>query len=322
MTDLDTGLVDEIILPDGYGENDDFFDADSWGSDDRGSENPPDEVDGTDSSDSEADDPTPVEEIDTGQETQDQSTGEAAEVETLDREDPSEAPKRNIRFTARIDHEDVDVDLDEDALPDIYQKAQVVDRIQAKLNKHNAIAEKTRRLSKAMGYEDVESMLESAEEQFRNNKIEELMEGNNFPREIAEDYVDRLMQKDASPATDSVVRGAAEDSEGPQDTADTKPDYSKQVEEFYEVYPEMVGKDLPASVIEQSQKGMNLTRAYGKYLLDAQRAELSKTKNENKILRQNQNSANKAPVKGVTGGGATDTKPRDAFAEGFDSYFD
>lgn len=320
MTDLMPELDNETILPDGYGENDDFFDVDSWGTDDRASENLPDEEGDTDDSGSVEKQPEP-ETPNTGEQgvEEDQSTEEVDEDASQGQEKQTETPKRNIRFTARIDHEDVDVDLDEKDLPEIYQKAQVVDRLQAKMANQKDTSEKMRRLAKAMGYENTEAMLNSAEENFRNNKIDELMEGNNLPREIAEDYVNRLLQRAQDVPSEKETWSSDKD-DAPNDE-NRQPDYNKQVKEFYEAYPEMIGKDLPPSVLEQSRNGVNLTRAYGKYLLDAQKAELSKTQNENKILKQNQSSAQKAPVKGVTGGGATDTKPRDAFEEGFDSYF-
>ena len=53
----------------------------------------------------------------------------------------------------------------------------------------------------------------------------------------------------------------------------------------------------------------------------AKKAEADKLRRENRILKQNEASAKQAPVKGVRGGGATDTKPEDDFLRGFNSDY-
>lgn len=94
---------EEPLLPEGYGEGDDFFDVDAWSGQENGDTTPdaaPDE-DGL---------PQP----------------------TAPQQEP--APEK-LRFRARLDHEDRDVEIEPSELPAIWQKAQVTERVQAKLKK-------------------------------------------------------------------------------------------------------------------------------------------------------------------------------------------
>ena len=61
---------------------------------------------------------------------------------------PEEAPATGrraagskLRFTARVDHEDREVELDENELPDLYQKAQATERAQRRLRELSALKE-------------------------------------------------------------------------------------------------------------------------------------------------------------------------------------
>ena len=45
-------------------------------------------------------------------------------------------------------------------------------------------------------------------------------------------------------------------------------------------------------------------------------AEAEQLRQENAVLRQNADAANRAPVRGVTGGGDTASRPRGAFLQG------
>lgn len=86
------------------------------------------------------------------------------------RDDPEQAPTpesmqtdrpNTLRFQARIDRENRDVELDERELPTIYQKAQVTDRVQARLAR---LMERGEALSRQMGYQSLNHMLDTAEQ--------------------------------------------------------------------------------------------------------------------------------------------------------------
>lgn len=59
-------------------------------------------------------------------------------------------------------------------------------------------------------------------------------------------------------------------------------------------------------------EGIPLTIAYERY-------KAKQVETQNKILKQNQSAAAKAPVASTTKNGPAATKPKDPFEEGFDS---
>ena len=84
--------------------------------------------------------------------------------------------------------------------------------------------------------------------------------------------------------------------------------------------PDLMGKQLPVEVIRACTDGKNpkhLMVAYAEYELAQQKAEAEKLRKENEVLKQNAAAAARAPVSGVSGGGATNTVPDDDFMKGF-----
>lgn len=199
-----------------------------------------------------------------------------------------------LKFSATVDHQKRDVELDEEQLPEMYQKAQVVDRVQAKLARISPVYEQAERISRLLGYETAGDMLADAE--------------NRVP-----------LSPDA-PARD----------------------FEAEVETLVKAKPRLLGAPLPEEVVNDCVKnGKPLIRAYLDYeqgrreasdtmhrtALDAVRSENESLRanarafaRENRALRQNAEAAGRAPVRGVSGGGATDTRPGDdPFLKGFDS---
>ena len=93
-------------------------------------------------------------------------------------------------------------------------------------------------------------------------------------------------------------------------------DFAAEVQALYDARPELRGSLLPDEVAEACVRGRSLTDAYNDYA-GRQRKESADLRTENRILRQNARSAAQAPVRGVTRGGSTGTKPEDAFLRGF-----
>ncbi len=298
-----TGMEDDLeILPDGWGENDDFFNVDSWGKDASADESK--------DSDSQQDlnDIFAEANTDEGTTTADEDGSE----NSPETEEPTtqDGPGK-LKFKATVDHEDLDVELDETELPALYQKAQVTDRVQAKLANMQPIYNQAVRTAKILGYDTPEEMLKAAEDSFRDGEIEKLVnEGTN--KDVAEDYVRRKMQ----------------DAEVKEDTkpAEEKPagrDFKAEVEALLDIRPDLKkpGTKLPDAVTEECVKsGRPLAVVYLEYEAKQEKAKYDALLKENKKLKQNAEAASRAPVRGVSRGGPVKDKTNDdPFLKGFDA---
>lgn len=309
-----TTTEEETILPDGWTENEDFF-SDTW----AGAEETEEDdffADESDGDTPETEDPT------TDPETQGapvtEGEGEGTEPHTTETTDPEQEPVSNkLRFKARIDHEDVDAEIDESDLPAIYQKATATDRYQQKLAKINPTMERMERMAKSKGYDSVEAMLDDQEQFDHDNEVERLMNAGT-PKEIAEDYVSRKFGRAATEGTQQTQHNEPT-AEPTQNQEPQARDFGAEIRELWELRPELKGKTLPSEVAAAAAKGQRLALAYFAHESKMARAEAENSRKENEILRQNAAAAAKAPVKGVSGGGPTNSKAKDPFLEGFDS---
>lgn len=291
------------ILPDGWGENDDFFNVDSWGKDASADESK-DSSDQQDLNDIFAEQTTD-EDTTTDDEGESQDSSEDEEPTTPD-------VKEKLKFKATVDHEDLDVELDEEELPAIYQKAQVTDRVQAKLANMQPIYDRAVKTAKILGYDTPEEMLQAAEDSFRDGEIEKLVnEGTN--KEVAEDYVRRKMQ-------DAEVK---EDTKTTDDGAPKQRDFKSEVEALLDLRPELKkpGMKLPEEVTEECVKsGRSLSVVYLEWEARQEKARYDALLKENKKLKQNAEAASRAPVRGVSRGGPVKDKNNDdPFLAGFNA---
>ena len=94
----------------------------------------------------------------------------------------------------------------------------------------------------------------------------------------------------------------------------------QEVNQLKALYPDF--KEMPDEVAVAVSNGANLLTAYLAYREKQTTKAAASLKKENEVLKQNAASAAKAPVRGVTGGGATNTKPQNDLLKGFDSYGD
>ena len=94
-------------------------------------------------------------------------------------------------------------------------------------------------------------------------------------------------------------------------------DFTAEVQQLKALYPDF--KETPDEVALAVANGTNLLTAYVAYREKQTQKAAASLKKENEVLKHNAASAAKAPVKGVTGGGATDTKPKNNLLVGFDS---
>lgn len=324
MSELDnmTQFPDEndSLMPDGYAEGDDIFNVASWS--------------GTATADTSTEEPSiELESLTTETEpapaTEQGTTSEPdADTAALEAELQAAVEATKLRFKTQYNHEELDVELDEADLPSVYQKSLALDSTREKLNKLSPVMKKAEELSKAMGYESVDAMLDSASTNFRQNQIDDLV-ADGVHKAVAEDIIDRKMaalknldggfEYDSSKEESVEAKPAADPAKAPDKSGR---DWSTEVTELMTVRPQLRGKELPKEVQERAIKdGKSLLVSYLEYESEQNRAEISRLKKANQVHEQNAASAERAPVTGVTGGGATDTAPSDPFLDAFNSVF-
>lgn len=284
---------EDVMMPDGYGTGDDFF-ADEWTGQDADAQPEPEQ---------EAEPEEPKEDAPTTEQPEEDHEAQEPETET-----PEDAPRR-LRFKARVDREDMDVDIGEDEVPTLYQLAKAGERWKAKNDSMSQQMEHYVQMAKGMGYATVDEMIAKTAESYKNTKVQELVE-QGTPQTIAEDYVDRMMQREAAKTPNPEPEPAPEHHER---------DIQAEAKELIVARPDLKMQQLPAEVVDAWRSGENLLNAYNRYEARQKEAENQKLKKENNILKQNAAAAAKAPVKGVSGGAPTDTEPEDPFLKGFDS---
>lgn len=285
---------EDVMMPDGYGTGDDFF-ADEWTGQDADAQPEPEQ---------EAEPEKPKEDAPTTEQPEENHEAQEPEAET-----PEDAPRR-LRFKARVDREDMDVDIGEDEVPALYQLAKAGERWKAKNDTMRQQVEHYEQMAKGMGYATVDEMIQKTAEGYKAAKVQELME-QGTPQTIAEDYVDRMMQREAAKAPDPEPEEPTPESH--------ERNIQAEAQELIVARPDLKTRQLPMEVVEAWRNGENLLNAYNRYEARQKEAENQKLKKENDILKQNAAAAAKAPVKGVTGGAPTDTEPEDPFLKGFDS---
>lgn len=303
MDEMNEGIVqteEEAIIPEGWDGEGDFFDDSSW------SEEP---VDSTP-----AEDPTTVEE----------ETVEEEPAEEAPTTEQAEAPtSHKLKFKAKVDHNDMDVELDESDLPDVYQKAQVVDRVQSQMGKMKGTVDRATKLAKGMGFEDADAMLIAAARNHFQNEVDRLVNDDEHPvnQEVAKDLVERrlgysLDDLDNIEAVEAPVDEPSQPTQ-PQTQAQGR-DLQAEVKELLDAYPELAGTEFPADVAEIALKtGESLLSVYQKSDTSSKARQIQDLVKENQVLRQNAETAQRAPVTGVTGHGIEGNDPDDPFLEGF-----
>ena len=311
----------EAMMPDGYAEGDDFFNPDAWT--------------GETAADSASADGTQPEsegiQNDTGTEGAPATESTEDPVPADNGDDNASAPatgepettpstKRRVRY--QFDHEDREEEIDDADLPELLQKARSVDRYKQRLDSAQSIQDKLASTARAMKYDNADAFLDAILENARISEMENLR-GKGVPDEIAEDYIQRKY------GVTPTVQTQQEEVPAPTQTGGR--DYVSEARELLSAHPNLAGKELPAEVYAAaSQPGVTLLQAYTEYERKASVAEAEKARNEaerlrkeNRILKNNADSADRAPVSGVSKGGrAEDTNANDPFLKGFNSVFD
>jgi hypothetical protein len=283
LTTIDYEEDIESMLPDGWSEGDDFFaDPSTWSgaSQQTGqSEETPSETEST-----EVDMGT--EEVPTTDETE-ETAGQSAEQETDDTSGQTEEPaKRSRILKLKVNHQEQEVDIEDmtdDELIEALQKSKAFDAV-----KDEQLKARFREVYQdqiAAGMTEGAAKLVAAAE----------CNGKMYPLE------------DAAEPTEPVVPAAP---------AKPSRDFGVEVQQLKALYPDF--KEMPDEVAKAAANGANLLTAYVAYREKQTSKAAASLKKENEVLKQNAASAAKAPVKGVTGGGATNTKPQNNLLKGFE----
>ena len=302
---------DDVILPDGWTGDGDFFEWASGGKTDEsnslaaafGLEN------GTEESES-----APA----TGEEEEETAEPQTDEGDQPATQEEPEEQSTTIRFDANINHRKKSVEIDQSELPELYEKAYAADKFRKKLNDKNAELEEAEVVSQLLGYASVKEMLAAAKKSYEDSEVERLVSEKVHP-DIAKDTVSRKMKEIEDKATKNRKPAVEEEKEEETPTKAGSRDFKPEVAELLKDFPELHGKTLPQEVVNDALSGKPLSIAYRQYVQKQLKAENAKLQKENETLKQNAEAAKRAPVRGVTKGSATNEGPDDPFLRGFNA---
>ena len=284
------------FLPDGWQEGDDFFaDPSTW----SGASQQSGQTEETHAEEEPIEEGEVTEEVPTTDETE-ETTGQSPEQETEEQSGQTEEPaKRSRILTLKVNHGDpFDFDVDNatnEELIAVLQKGYAFDALKAERERERDEQAKAR--YREVYHEQVsEGMTPAAARLVAANEVG----GKNYP---LEDTVEP--EKPSTPVTTHV-------------TEDPVAKTNREIGQLKKLFKDF--KEMPEEVALAHAEGVDLVTAYVAYRSQQSEKAAATLKKENEVLKQNAASAAKAPVKGITGGGATNTKPRNDFLDGFDSY--
>lgn len=315
---INTSPEDEdAMLPEGYGADDDIFaDPQKW-TGERSDEGTGQSADGEDGKGDGAEDPAPATEQDPAQDVSDNDTAAAPATEPTAPANEQNAEKSTsnmFKFRVKHDREERDVELNESELPELWQRAQNHDRMQSRFNEQQTLIGELDAMARMMGYANARDMKDKAAGAYRDAEVQNLMSSTGVPERVAKAVVAQEMQsRSAAPA-------AAPQTPPPAQAAPVR-NPQAEVAELLAAKPELYGKQIPQEVLVASAVGgKSLLAAYTEYEAAKSRSEAEKLRTENNIHKQNAANAAKAPVKGVSAGGAAkDKSGEDDFLRGFNA---
>lgn len=300
-----TDLVeeDDTMLPDGWSEGDDFFKMDSWsGTSQQADESGENDGEAAVSEDSD----TQTEEdglamTDDSTEEQDRSADAETEEELSGQTGPTGKAPRIVKL--KVNHEARDVDIDsmsDEELKDWGEKAAAYDRFKEKQAKAKYIAAFQDEVRNGMT-EAHAHMVASHVTGKSFELTDEEKSDTSFAAELEDIY--------AAPK-------AAEAPKPAEPAPKQERDLAAEFAQLKAVYPDFT--EMPDEVAHAVANGANALMAYVAYRGKQSEKAAASLKKENAVLKQNAAAAAKAPVKGVTGGGAA-PKPKSDLLAGFDS---
>lgn len=281
-----------------------------------------------------------------GAETQDSGTGDSEEDAGAP-EDQEEAPTteqpsapEKLTFKAKIDHKEQEISIGADELPTIYQKAANMDRAVQRADaarqdadRYRGVLDNVASLAQMLNYSGdtpeaaIEAMISGITQSQRESRVQELVNGGTA-QAVAEFVVDQQMN--SAGRGSSIPASQEEAADVPEDTvteesggsAPSQEQFAKDLRALLDRRPELVGKTdkFPEEVLQAYIGGENLTVAYLDYEAKQAAAEKKALEETNRVLKHNQESARRAPVKGVSSSGGTGGK-EDPWLSGFDDNY-
>lgn len=284
---------DDAFLPDGWQEGDDFFADPSTWSGASHQDGHPDETQTEEESTESGMETEDVPTTDKTDETADRSP-ELETEETSGQTDPTVKSSRILKLT--VNHGvpfDFDVDnATNEELQALLQKGYAFDAYKAEREK-------------------------AKDEQAKKARYRE-----QYDKQLTEGMTPEVAKMVAAQETGG-KHYSLEDEAEPEVTKPAEPtvttpvvDPMQEVNKLKLMFPEF--KEMPDEVARAQAQGVDLITAYVAYRSKQAEKAAATLKRENEVLKQNAASAAKAPVKGVTGGGATNTKPQHGILKGFD----
>ena len=277
----------EPILPDGWQDGDDFFaDPGSWSGASEQSGQTAETQSELESIAAEMESDA----VPTTDEADDTESPSAAEEEDEPQSGQTEEPTKTARILKlKVNHQEQEVDIDNMSDEDLVaqlQKARAFDAM-----KDDQMKAKYRQVYQDQIYA---GMTEAAARVVASAECG----GKSYPLEDS-------AEPESAPAP------------APAAPAAPARDFEAEVRQLKALYPDF--KVMPNEVAKAIAEGTNLLTAYVAYREKQTSKAAASLKKENEVLKQNAASAAKAPVRGVTGGGATNTKPQNNLLVGFDS---
>lgn len=282
---MTTGIGEEedAIIPSGWKDGDDLLaDPDTWGEE-------------TEQADEPAEDPAAEETTETGTEDDPApTTGEESDEEGQDTEPPADEPtsgqteepvKSPRILKLKVNHGKQDREVDINGMTD---------------------EELIARLQKAEAFDAMKDR--QMKEQYRQVYQDQIDAG------MTEAAARMVAANECGGKSYSLEDTAEEPTEPVVEETSPERDFLSEVQQLRALYPEV--KEIPDEVALAAADGTNLLTAYLAYKGQQSQKAAASLKRENEVLKHNAASAAKAPVRGVTGGGATNTKPDDPFLKG------
>ena len=276
---------DAAFLPDGWQEGDDFFaDPSTW----SGASQKTGQSIETQTEEESTEDGMETEEVPTTDQTEETADQSAEQDAVEESGQTTTAEKRSRILKLKVNHEDQEVDIEsmtDDELIAALQKSRAFDALKD---------EQAKARYREVYHEQVsEGMTPAAARLVAANEVG----GKNYP---LEDTAEPEKPSTPAPTVQTQTR-----------------DFVQEVNQLKALYPDF--KEMPDEVAVAVSNGANLLTAYLAYRDKQTTKAAASLKKENEVLKQNAASAAKAPVRGVTGGGATNTKPQNNLLVGFDS---
>lgn len=222
-------------------------------------------------------------------------TPEEVEAPTTSEEpepEPAPEPAGPRTLKLKVNHQEKEINLDEmsdDDLVALFQKGYAFDQVK----------DKERRETYDRVYqEELDAGMTERQARYAAE------------REAGGDY-SQTVEEEATPAPASPKA----------DAASVQRDMTEELRQLHVIRPNV--KSIPDEVAKMTANGIPLSQAYLAWESEANSKTAASLKKENEVLKQNAASAARAPVTGVTGGGATTGKPLSKFEtdlmKGFDS---